>query len=297
MSHALTVTVAIPTYNRGSALVQTLKQLFVLKRPALEILVIDQTHAHPKNIQLQLENMHQSGDIAWHRLDAPSIPRAMNKALMESHGDIVLFLDDDIVVTSELVAEHAAAHETSAANIVVGMIRQPWHKADVGGCDPEQGSGRPAGAPGYIDYAIACNMSVSRLRALDHGGFDENFVGAAYRFEDEFARRLNGTRNMIYYHPKASIDHLKLDEGGTRAHGNHLTTLSPVHSVGAYYFYLRAPKVRRRIWYIAKRPFRSVMTKHHLKKPWWIPITFTSEIAGIFWAFVLFSKGPRYLKP
>ncbi len=296
MNYATTVTVAIPTYNRGVVLVETVKQLLSLNSQAREILVVDQTAIHEEDVHRQLETLHNCGDIIWHRLSTPSIPRAMNKALSAALGDVVLFLDDDVVVTSDLIAEHARAHETSAANIVMGMIRQPWHKADADGADSKHDSGLPARVPGYIDYAIACNMSVSRKRALEQGGFDENFVGAAYRFEDEFARRVNGSRNRVYYHPKASVDHLKLDQGGTRTRGDHLTTFSPTHTVGAYYFFLRGRGVRHRVRSIVKRPFRSVMTRHHLRKPWWIPVTFVSEVAGIFWAFVLFARGPRHLK-
>ena len=139
-------------------------------------------------------------------------------------------------------------------------------------------------------------MSVKRGRAISAGGFDENFIGVAYQFESEFAQRLIRAGGRVFFEPRASIRHLRAERGGTRSYGSHLRTISPAHAVGDYYHILIAenpePPSRR----ILHRLRSSVMTRHHLLHPWWIPVTFVAEIRGLAQAFRLKSRGSRLLR-
>src|SRR5262245_16399189 len=139
------------------------------------------------------------------------------------------------------------------------------------------------------------NFSIKRDLALELGGFDENFVQVAYRFEAEFASRALSAGEKILFEPEASILHLKAPTGGTRAYGEHLTTVRPSHSVGEYYYLLRSKKIHRRTLRILARPLRSIRTRHHLAHPWWIPGTLIGEVWGFLWAAALVTKGPRLL--
>jgi GT2 family glycosyltransferase len=291
---ALTLSVAIPTYRRGGSLVNTISQVLALEHGPDQILVLDQTERHTEETASKLGVLHNRGDIVWQRLDKPSIPRAMNIALTKADSDIVLFLDDDIEITSEIVREHLEGHKKSNAPVVVGKIMQPWH-GNLGDLQNNKNCTFTTDNPEYVISAMAGNMSVNRKEAIEVGGFDENFVRVAYRFEDDFAQRILQEDGKIYYQPTASILHIKLSEGGTRAFGHHLTTIRPYHSVGAYYFFLRSPGVKHRMWNVLKRLINASVTKHHLHKPWWIPITVISEISGIAWAVYLCLKGPSYI--
>ena len=42
------------------------------------------------------------------------------------------------------------------------------------------------------------------------------------------------------------------------------------------------------------RPLRAVMTRHHLRRPWWIPVTLVAELSGMAWALLLYARGPRH---
>jgi GT2 family glycosyltransferase len=139
------------------------------------------------------------------------------------------------------------------------------------------------------------NFSIKRDLALKLGGFDENFVHVAYRFEAEFASRALAAGENILFEPSASIRHLKASKGGTRAYGEHLTTIRPSHSVGAYYYFIRSRSVPRRMASILLRPFRAIRTRHHLLHPWWIPATLFAEISGFVWAVALALRGPRLI--
>lgn len=283
------ISVAIPTYRREQVLLDTLDFLLALKQVPAEILVLDQSEQHEPATAKRLGDLHNFGQIRWIRLDIPSIPQAMNRGLLEATNEIVLFVDDDIRPESHLVAVHHAEHVHHGSTMIAGRVIQPWDE----GCDFANGPHSEfAGLSAFtsLDF-IGCNFSVNRFEALGLGGFDENFVRVAYRFEAEFAHRWRKSGRRIQFSPEACLHHLKDMAGGTRAYGEHLKTIKPDHAVGAYYYSLRAVDYSEFI----KRPFRAISTRHHLKQPWWIPITLVGELRGMLWALCLARRGPRYV--
>ncbi len=295
------LTVAIPTLGREKILVDSISYILQQFPSASEILVLDQTPIHEPETTAAL-NKWNGDQINWIRLPQPSIPMAMNKALELAANQIVLFLDDDIVPAPGLVATHAASFKDPSIWAVVGQVLQPGQ--DV--CNINYHSNK-SGIRAYMDFPfnsstsafvqniMAGNLSVLRKRALDIGGFDENFVGVAYRFETEFAKRITRHGGKILYEPKASIRHLRVEHGGTRSRGTHMTSASPRHGVGDYYFALRQGLKPETIAYIFRRPFREVRTKFHLRHPWWIPIKLVGEFCAFFHAILLLLRGPRYM--
>ncbi len=289
-----TVSIVIPTLGRETVLLNTVNHLLKLPVPAVEILIMDQTPWHVQETEVALRALHEAGTIRWFRLPVPSIPAAMNRGLLEARYDVVLFLDDDIIPDTDLVRVHQAAHVNRNAVLVAGRVSQPWHSevpdtlvAGAFSCN----SGKPA----WVDEFIGANFSVERTTALSLGGFDENFVRVAYRFEAEFAHRLRAAGVRIFYEPTACIRHLKAGSGGTRSYGEHLTTWRPNHAVGAYYCLLRTVPLYGFFRGAASRLIRSVTTRHHLRRPWWIPLTLIAELRGLLWAIVLNARGPRFV--
>lgn len=290
----LRLAVAIPSYRRGQIALDTLHALLALAEPADELLLVDQTLNHPAEVAVALQALHDAGQMRWIRLSEPSIPHAMNVGLQEATADVVLFLDDDIIPDPALVSAHRQAQAADDAALVAGQVLQPGQQKET------LRVGEPfrftSDAPAWIDEFMGGNFSVRRDTALALGGFDENFVGAAYRFEAEFASRYVSKHGRIRYEPRAIIHHLAIATGGTRAHGHHLRTARPVHTVGAYYFLLRA-RPRGWWWQVLWRPLRAVRTRFHLRHPWRIPPTLLAEIRGFFWALRLLRAGPKLLDP
>lgn len=152
------------------------------------------------------------------------------------------------------------------------------------------------GNPDWVTNVMAGNLSVKRERALDVGAFDGNFIPpVAYRFETEFAKRLVAAGGRIRFEPAASIRHLRAARGGTRSHGSHLSSASPVHGVGDYYYALRCGRGWERLRYMARRPFREVRTRFHLRHPWYIPVKLVGELRALLLALRLYRQGPRLL--
>lgn len=283
------VTVAIPTYRREQVLIDTLAYLLNLPVCPAEILVLDQTEHHEPATTTRLQALSDAGRIRWIRLAEPSIPKAMNQGLLLATREIVLFLDDDIRPEPELLQAHVAAHFRHADVLVAGRVIQPWQEGiDFSGDTSVHFAGVRAG---WIKEFMGGNFSVKREAALALGGFDENFVRVAYRFEAEFAHRFVGSSRRIWFEPTACLHHLKDGGGGTRTYGDHLRTWRPDHAVGAYYFSLRT-----RAWGdFLRRPLRAVSTRHHLRHPWQIPRTLLAELRGAAWAWRLSRNGPCYV--
>jgi glycosyltransferase involved in cell wall biosynthesis len=288
------LTVAIPTYGRDAVLVESIRYLLDLNERADEILVIDQTAEHNLKTQQQLQEWDIEKKIRWVRIQFPSITRAMNIALRKGRGNRILFLDDDIIPDKDLVAVHRRYAMNDDNRIIAGRVLQPWHKNM-----PDEVS-----APFLfnsleakeVSSFMGGNVSIPRKNAIGIGGFDTNFVRVAYHFEAEFAYRWTKNGFKIYYDPKAIIHHLKTERGGTRTFGEHLTTISPDHSVGRYYYNFQTCPIQKAIFKSIQDLVRSITTRHHLRKPIWIPLTIIAELRGFIWAILLWNSGDGRIK-
>lgn len=296
--------IVIGTYGRDRVLVDTVSALLALCEPAGEVVLVDQTDRHDDASRAQLAAWHEAGAIRWIRQPLPSTVAALNRGLREARGERVLFLDDDILPSGSLVAEHESAFARHPeAWAVVGRVLQPESRAGRSAPRRRKASftadldfpfdGEQAG---WVTNVMAGNLCVRRDRALEAGGFDENFgPPVAYRFETEFAKRLIRAGGRIWFEPAASVQHLRAASGGTRSQGSHLTSASPVHGVGDYYFALRCGRGWERLLYMARRPFREVRTRFHLRHPWYIPVKLIGEMRAMAMALGLHRRGPRWI--
>jgi len=287
------VSIVVPTYRRNDVLIATIERLLELDPAPAEILVVDQTEKHHETTEYTLKNWEAAGVIRWMRLFEPSITRAMNRGLCEARQSTVLFVDDDVVPERSLVQMHWAALERTGAALVAGRVIQPWQQGTD--LSKQEGFHFASVQATWIREFMGGNFTVRREIAVNLGGFDEQFPGAAYSFEAEFAYRLCEAGHQIFYEPAACVHHLKASEGGTRAFGDHLRSAKPNHAVGAYYFILRTWSGWNSFVLFLTRPLRAVATRHHLRRPWWIPVTLVAELSGMVWALLLAAQGPRYV--
>ena len=285
------VSAVIVTYGRERILLDTVRRVLEQDPPPSELLVVDQTARHALDVERELEDLAAAAAIDWVRLPRPSIPAAMNVGLGRARSEIVLFLDDDVIPGPGLIAAHRDAHRLGAS-VVAGQVLQP-------GEEPVPGTPTPfrfnAAGRSWVTEAVGANFSIRRELALRIGGIDENFVRAAYGYEGELCARAIAAGARVLFEPAASVRHLRAPAGGTRSYGSHLRTIRPGHSVGAFYRILRTSSPAAAPAKIVGRLARSVRTRHHLRHPWWIPVTLVAEALGLCWALGLAARGPRLL--
>lgn len=304
MSEQPILSVVIPSYQRGPILLETIGLLQAQDHAVKELIVVDQTDyplADP--VRAALQALHDRAEIIWLRLSKPSIPHAMNVGLMRASSEYVLYLDDDVQFAGDFISQHVSGLAQYTPVAQVGQIIQPW-QSEISRHEYRPGHGlqRDLQFPFHSDAhaeivnCMAGNLVVHREKALAAGGFDENFHGAAYRFETEFCRRLvKHSGAMFHFVPQASLLHLHHASGGTRAQHNYLTSASGAHSVGDYYFALRHGKGLEKWRYVARRLCSSIVARFYLAKPWFIPVRLIAELRGFATAVGMVKKAPRLI--
>jgi GT2 family glycosyltransferase/peptidoglycan/xylan/chitin deacetylase (PgdA/CDA1 family) len=179
------LSVVIPTYNRREVLSRVLQTVFQQTCPpeAYEVIVVAdgstdgtaemlrQLHPPCKFLVLEQPNRGQAA--------------ARNAGARAASGDLILFLDDDMLCAPDLVAEHIAAHSSGDRQVVFGPVHvAPESPATLATrrlrLEAEGWSKRlrREGATFPTDAVVGANSSVWRSTFLELGGFDEGFFRA-----------------------------------------------------------------------------------------------------------------------
>lgn len=225
------ISVVIPTYNRESALQDSLIDVLQQDYSNFEVLVVDQTQKHQSETQAFLEELATAGKMRWFRVNWASLPGARNYAVRRCAGEIILFIDDDVQLPAGFLAAHAQNYlERPEIGAVAGRVFDRMKIGDSKGELTIEYLPPQAMDPGiawyYIDLvhtvkpqqvltARGCNMSFRREIFTKYGlEFDERFKGSAVREESDFCLRLRQTGYQIWYDPAAHLVHLGEETGG-----------------------------------------------------------------------------------
>ncbi|MBS1805693.1 MAG: glycosyltransferase [Acidobacteria bacterium] len=202
------LSVIIATFNRRDLLAQTLPRLLKQNYPSDQyeiLMVVDgstdgsaqflKSIAHPGNLRvIEQPNRGQAA--------------AINEGLRQSTGEIVLFLDDDILCEPNLVAEHANAERTERACLAFGpvlvspggrdLLATRWAQTF---CDDFFATKvHEAPETGWYGCMASANSSMPRCVALSIGGLNDTFT----RGNDvEFGFRLLRDGYSFHYLPNA----------------------------------------------------------------------------------------------
>lgn len=227
MKAPLTISVLIPTYGRGKEVVDTIEALLLQTRIPDEVVLVDQNVPSIPAIDAVMKKDPRLKHV---RSPTPGCVPNYNRALQAATGDIVLFMDDDVELSPDVVERHLARY-ASAEPVpgelagIAGRVEQP-----SGDLNPSvirvigrygRFTGRVIGnfnalQPASVDFATGGNMSFQRAVLLSAGGFDEGFDGNGYRFEQDIGLRLRSEGYRLEFEPRASLKHLMAPAGGAR---------------------------------------------------------------------------------
>jgi len=216
------ISVIIPTYRRERVLRDTLSRLLEQAGPEVEIIVVDQSEGHePATTRFFAEHQDQ---LCVLQRPMRGLPAARNAGLSVAHGEIVVFLDDDVICEPTLLAAHAAAYAdprvggVAGRNISSGLEYLEPEPAVVGRVSPwaTVQLNFYAGRPRTVDTARGCNMSFRRELVERVGGFDERYIGNATMEECDLCARIRRLGYEIRFVPEAEVFHLFAPHGGCR---------------------------------------------------------------------------------
>lgn len=206
------VSIVVPTYNRLNRLKHVLGALErqTVPRDRFDVIVVcdgatDGTAEYLKSLEtpLRLTPVLQANG-------GPASAR--NNGVAHASGELVLFVDDDVVATPDLVAEHLRCHDQSAEQLVVlgpmltpdDFAMLPWVRWEQDRLVEQytamqEGQWQPTARQFYTG-----NSSLPRAQIIAAGGFDERFrraedVELAYRLADR-GLRFTFNANAIGYH-------------------------------------------------------------------------------------------------
>jgi glycosyltransferase involved in cell wall biosynthesis len=213
------LTIIIPTYNRKDILRKTLAAYCSQSAPEeiLEILVVDDGSTDGTDSVVAQSNEASPIPIRYLHQENRGQASARNHGIREARGEIVLFGDDDIIPSGNLVSEHLGWHRNypEASVGVLGHVSwspevhpTPFMKwlalAGPQGHYHSLSPGMQVDA-GYF-YSQNISLKVEFLRK--NGTFDEDF--RTYGYEDnELGYRLIRRGLRLLYNPNAVGYHYK----------------------------------------------------------------------------------------
>ncbi|KAM3102785.1 hormogonium polysaccharide biosynthesis glycosyltransferase HpsN [Phormidesmis sp. 146-12] len=272
------ISVIIPTYGREEPLQTTLLDVLKQDYPHFETIVVDQTQNHQPETQAFLNGLASEGKIRLFKVDWASLPGARNYAVKRANGDILLFLDDDVLLEPGFLAAHAKNYDNPDIGAVAGRVFDRMKLADfqegleIQDLPPEA---MDAGIAWYhinlvhtvkpqrVLSARGCNMSFRREIFEKHGIlFDERFQGSAVREESDFCLRIRKTGLMIWYDPDAHLIHLGEETGGC----HDITTRSLKYQLTFYHNHFLMGFKNLTFWQ-ASRFFLRLFDCHVLGRP------------------------------
>lgn len=121
---AIKVSVIVPTYNRGHKLGAVLDHVLASDPTGLgrlELIVVDDGSELPAADVVAARVSSPSFEITTLRQDNRGPASARNAGFRRSRGELVLFIDDDILVPPGLIRQHFDAHTRNANAVVFGL--------------------------------------------------------------------------------------------------------------------------------------------------------------------------------
>lgn len=304
-STRISISLVIPTFNRGEVLVNAIRMLLNQDYPIQEIVIVDQSTETPPTVYKQLEKWNQTRHIVWIRQEEPNASMARNRGALASTGAVIVFLDDDILVEPGFVRSYAKAFADDKVKAVSGMVLEGQGEkvseldsrafdADVGWLFCRRNYSKK-----YIGgFLMAGNMAVRREDFMEIGGMDERFMRGAFREESDFAMRWQKSGRVVHYCPEVSLYHLGgagVPDGGARHWTRKNFWTGWHHYFGSWYFLLNHGN-RKSLPFLLAVDLRSAgLNWRTLRTPWMVPVHLLRWLSAFPYALLCRLAGPKLI--
>jgi GT2 family glycosyltransferase len=216
------VSIIIPTYNRRDRLERVLAAFDRQGEPTLfEAIVVDDGSSD--GTAEWLASRSYRFELRAIRQENGGPAKARNTGVHAARGTLLLFVDDDVEPSEDLVGEHLRSHAKEKDVVVMGPLaslphyRQPWVAWEQARLEAQYAAMlRGDWAPTFRQFWTG-NASVAREHVLAVGGFDTSYL----RGEDvELGYRLHQRGLEFRFNPTArGLHHVERSlEGWVKAH-------------------------------------------------------------------------------
>lgn len=250
----MNITLGIPTYNRPKSLISTVKQFLndVDQSTLCEIIIIDQTKWEDieQVFQKELEVFQNNPLIKYYNEPTPSLPLARNKIISRSKGDIIVWIDDDVIVNRNFIIDYLNVFQNNDCVACAGQIFQRNDSADENLINKHNYTNYCHTAYQGVDLKpfdsplIGCNHATLKSSLLQVSGVDENYRGSGYFSDADLGNRLRLKfgKDSILLSEKASLIHLKAKVGGCKINNIKRSEKDSLYPFVFYFFRYRINK-------------------------------------------------------
>lgn len=253
MAPEASLSVCVVTYERPEFLKRVLLSLASGLDATAEVVVVDASSSDQGAVAREC----CPGTIYVHAPElAGWMTRSRNEALRWVSGEIVSFLDDDVVLRAGWQRGVMAAFADPDVQAVGGRTcngipGEERYELQIGRLLEDgtltAGFAAEVTAPVAVDHGIGANMSFRRSVLAELGGFRDDYPGTALREDTDIFLRVRALGGRVLFTPLAAVDHRPAPHvRGARfdtryklyARRNHIVLLAREGGIGS-------PKLRR----------------------------------------------------
>jgi glycosyltransferase involved in cell wall biosynthesis len=210
---AQAVSVIVPTRNRQAFARELVRSIISAETVPAEIVIVDQSDtADP---ELSADPSERGCAVTYRKSPTRGASTARNEGIIVARGDILVFVDDDVLAAPDWLSTLVAPLEGAGDHTVVtGQVRSGAPES-AGGFAPSLNQDEKEAV--YEGRAAANvlwtgNMAMFRATVDRIGTFDERLGPGKKRFpgggeDNDFCFRLLETGHRIVYEPKAVVYH------------------------------------------------------------------------------------------
>jgi glycosyltransferase involved in cell wall biosynthesis len=208
----------IPSYDRQAILCHTLKMAVSQDYSDYEVIVVDQTEEVSEELRGLLKEL--GARVQYIRLSTPNLAKARNVGISQSTGDVIVFIDDDVIIDKDYLSRHALHY--SGNSKIGGVVGLTW---PVTAPDERAALAWQAGVcrlqeklePGMVTSAQeinGTNTSFQRRALLSAGLFDESLEGTSRGEDTDISMRVRRCGYQLLVDTTILLVHLEIPSGG-----------------------------------------------------------------------------------
>jgi GT2 family glycosyltransferase len=214
----LTLSIIIPTYNRCAQLQRVLLGLERQTVPSNQFEVIVVSDGSTDGTNDFLKAASTGLQLKPHFQANRGVAAARNYGLNQASGQIILFLDDDVVPDPNLIAEHLRIHTSQPGDVIVlgpmltpsDFSLAPWVRWEQAMLTKQYNAMLAEKFQPTARQFYTGNTSLAREHLLKAGGFDEHFrraedVELAYRLAQSGLRFIFNAQAIGYHYAERSF--------------------------------------------------------------------------------------------